>query len=248
MKVRGTSVLIAVVVGALCWLALRDDVDARAPGTLPVQSEPTSSRVSKREFLQSYFGDRWPEVAAQMPATALEDETTFDVALVPPWEQVKEQLTLDAVTDDNDRKREIDQALEWSSGVFTDQVDFAERKYNPFGRKLTDADVVHLRAISKEYDARLMLVGEQAALAFGAAMKELWQSERYERSPIVTPPARKRAGKLRCLRTFAIDNWNIAFSIYSGDFPEYDAAREAIVDLKLKRLSDVNEYIKKLPG
>jgi hypothetical protein len=226
----------------------------RKGAVLPISTgsrlEPSPGAPELAAFLEPYFEDRWPEAKAELEHSGVDLSSPRDPNVLPDWTDASVDLTADSLLSDDDISRHVRDALSWPGGTTFAEADFVGNAfYNPDQKRLAATDYDAIKRIAVPYEDRVRPLAESAAVAFQAAMQELWVEGKYGRYPLVALKLPSDDSRhVRCMRMISARNWYVVAVLHAGDSPAYEEALKRVNFVKAERDEAVRAYVAGLPS
>lgn len=217
---------------------IREDVRATPPPSVTVG-----------EFLQSYFGDRWPSIRTRLRPGTLDENSLIERDAIRPWSEVRQQIPLEDIIGPSDWQACIKRALAWEDGVNYEPGTLPATLYQGSGKEMTASDRAALLILVGEFDKQLQALGELAGEALNELISDRWSRDGYEATPIIpVDPVNPENRRALWFRYLSVEHWNIVVSVFEGESSDYDKALADIRALKIERYRAAHDFLEAHSG
>ncbi|HTF89290.1 MAG TPA: sigma-70 family RNA polymerase sigma factor [Planctomycetota bacterium] len=209
--------------------------------------EPAPPSTTVGEYLETYWGELWPEMKADYEGYCLltgQPELLSKPLekLPPPWESAAPRIEQWLFRDDGPTT--VDSLVGWRSEPFTKQE--LEQRFEILpSRDLDASQLAAMDEIAQAHDAVIRLHAGAWVSGLQEATHARWLSGDYERSPIL-PPMPLNLGPIMSTHTTMRDDWCVIMTFRREDYPLLADTMDALTAAKTARDDEVWRYLKTL--
>jgi hypothetical protein len=204
--------------------------------------------VTKRQFLQTYYGECWAEIESQLDeASSSNLEDQIGISSITPWSELAERARKLFVVSQEDENRLARDALDWSADELAADAEGVLRDHSVTVQSMPPDRLTEMRRELESFDAQLRALAAQATTSLDAALQGLWSQRDYQLFPLVLPSIYREPSRKVHLRRFAsIGGWHVVLCLHIGDAPDYERDLDAIRKVRDARRGAIAEMTRRI--
>jgi hypothetical protein len=224
--------------------------EPRAPVAAPTVEPPKFVQTAEN-YLQDLYGAQWKVYRERLNSQQLRMiQRPMDPANLPPsWEDASAELRERALIGPENLQFHADASIDWRADLY-DSWDKIREVFHEVPLDATPEQLEAFREYARPIDDRLRDLAAQRTAILADVQAYKWESNDFDRAPIVCAPTPYDSNVRRSVHTTACgagNQWSMVMHVFEDEMPPAFAALELqIRDELAARMDALRTYIKSL--